>query len=171
MKKRQLFYIVFIFITLFLNVQKITAQNFNVPRRYSFKKLEDYKKYEKDILKCIEYLEQASVNDLSENRKKINSFFLEWLTGVPYVHITVNSAVMDLCKENGNFLIIFMGGWTKYSLSNPADEEAVNGYLAGIESIIKVYQKGNGVVKDLKIEELIKIQRDGKLKDWVIKQI
>jgi len=171
MKKQQYLFLGFFLVILLSNAQNLPAQNFTVPKRYSFKKPGDFKKYEPDILKCIEYLEQAPVNDLSDSRKKINSFFLEWLTDVPYVHIKLNSSVMDLCKENANFLLLFMGGWTKYSLAHPDDQEVVNGYLAGIETILNVYQKGNGVNKDTKIEELIVIQKEGKLKDWVTKQL
>jgi hypothetical protein len=143
-------------------------EGFEVPRNYSFKTEADFKKYESDILKCIDYLENAPVNDLSNNRKKINSFLLDWLSDVPYVHITINGSVLDLCKENGNFLIIFMGGWTKYVLLNSEDQNEKNGYFAGIETILDVYRKGNGVKPDEKIVELIKIQDEGKLMDWVM---
>ena len=168
MKNRQYLFLGFLFIILCSN---ILAQDFTVPRRYSFRRLEDFRRYESDILRCIEYLEQAPVNDLSDNRRRINSFLLEWLTDVPYVQVRINSAVMDLCRENTNFLIIFMGGWVKYSLSHSDDNEIVNGYLAGIESILRVYQRGNGVIEDSRIEGLIVIQRNGKLRDWVLEQL
>jgi hypothetical protein len=145
-----------------------STEGFEVPRNYSFKTEADFKRYEPDILKCINYLENAPVDDLSNDRKKINSFFLDWLTGVPYVHIKLNSSVNDLCKENGNFFIIFMGGWTKHVLLNPEDQNEKNGYLAGIETILNVYRKGNGVKTDQKILELIQIQDEGKLMDWVL---
>jgi hypothetical protein len=161
-----------IFIVLgFIGIEPTFSQEFSVPRRYSFKTPEDYRKYEPDILKCIEYLENAPVNDLSDNRKRINSFFLEWLTGVPYVSIRINSSVTNLSNENPNLLIIFMGGWTKHSLAYPEDKSIENAYLAGIECVLDVYRKGNSIQEDNDILNLIKIQEAGKLRDWVIQQL
>lgn len=162
--------IIFLFLISFINIHTVFAQDFKVPKGYSFKTAEDFKKYEPDILKCIEYMENAPVNDTSNSRKKINSFLLEWLTDVPYIHITVNSAVMKLTNENAGFLLIFLGGWAKYSILNPDDKEMVNGYLAGIESILNSYRNGKGVNEDKAVLELIKIQENGKLREWVVQQ-
>jgi hypothetical protein len=96
--------------------EQTTAKGFEVPQNYSFTTEADFRRYEADILECIDYLENAPVDDLSNDRKRINSFILDWLTGVPYVEITIDGSVLDLCNENANFLIIFMGGWTKYAL-------------------------------------------------------
>jgi hypothetical protein len=146
---------------------KTSGEGFEVPRNYSFKTEADFKKYEPDILKCIDYMENAPVDDLSDNRKKINSFLLDWVTGVSYVHITIDGSVLDLCEENKNFLILFIGGWTKYSLLNPEDQNEENGYFAGVETILNVYRKGNGVKPDENIVKLIKLQDEGKLMDWI----
>jgi uncharacterized membrane protein len=90
---------------------------------------------------------------------------------VSYVHVKINRAVTDLSRENTNFLLIFMGGWIRYALENPDDQVEVNGYFAGIESILKVYRKGNRVKEDNAVLELIKIQETGKLREWVEKQL
>jgi hypothetical protein len=150
---------------------QVSGNEFTVPSNYSFESENDFRRYEPNILECINYLKNAPVNDLSNNRKKINSFFMDWLTGVPYVHIKINSSVMELCKENSNFLIIFMAGWTEYALLNPNDKNEANGFLAGIETIIDVYKKGNGVKRDPNIQNLINIQNQGNLLNWVNERI
>ena len=166
--------ILLIFIGLFLfggcasiEKEQASSQVFEIPKNYSFETENDYKKYEVDILKCIEYLENAPVNDLSDNRQKINTFFLEWLSGVPYVHVKIDNTVLEICRENPNFLMIFMGGWTKYTLLHLEDQNEVNGFLAGIEAVLDVYRKGNDVKTDEKILALIKIQDEGRLKDLI----
>jgi hypothetical protein len=144
-----------------------TLQEFRIPTNYSFKNDDDYRRYEPNILECIAYLEKAPVDDVSNYRKRVNSFFLDWLSGTPDVRIVVNSSVMDLCKENGNFLIIFMAGWTKYSLLNNYDDDKFRGYLSGIETILEVYRNGNGVKVDQNILDLMRIQNEDKLGEWV----
>ncbi len=143
-----------------------TESVFEVPKDYSFKSNADYRKYEPDILKCIDYLEKAPVDDFSNNRREINTFFLKWMEGTPDVDVSLDKSIMDLCDVNKNFLIIFMGGWAKYSLRNNYDRDQARGYLAGIESLLKVYQLGNGVKEDQDVAALIKIQKDGKLEEW-----
>jgi len=145
-----------------------TSLEFEIPRNYSFGTADDYKKYEPDILRCIEYLENAPVNDLSDYRKRVNSFFLDWLSGVPYITITVDGSVLDLCQNNPNLLLIFMAGWTRYSLSND-DNEEIEGYLAGIENILAVYRRGNGVVRDENILALQRVQDEGKLRELIVR--
>ncbi|MDR0321376.1 MAG: hypothetical protein LBI28_07715 [Treponema sp.] len=169
--------ILFVFIGFFLLVgcasvkkEQTSTRRFEVPRNYSFVTEADFRRYEADILECIDYLESAPVDDLSNDRRRINTFFLEWLTNVPYVHIIIDGSVIELCDKNANFLITFMGGWTKHVLLHPDDQSEINGYFAGIESILAIYRKGNGVKSDEKIMGLIRIQDEGKLMDWVLRQ-
>ena len=63
-----------------------------------------------------------------------------------------------------------MAGWTRHVLLHPDDQNKTNGYFAGIEAVLNVYRKGNGVKEDKKILELIKIQDEGKLMNWVLQQ-
>jgi hypothetical protein len=148
-----------------------SSANFEIPQNYSFNNDDDYKKYESDILKCIEYMINAPVNDMSDYRKRVNSFFMDWLTGTPDVSISINASVNNLYDKNKQFLIIFMAGWVKYALLNNYDNDKYKGYLAGIETILDVYRRGKGVKRDPNIIKIIKLQDEGKLLDWVKNQI
>jgi hypothetical protein len=102
-----------------LFVTILVAQEFEVPENYKLETKEDYIKYESDVLKCIDSLENTPLDDKSEKTKNANIFLLKWMTGTPIVTIEMNSYVLDLCKKNKSFVLIFMGRWNKYALENP----------------------------------------------------
>jgi len=57
----------------------------------------------------------------------------------------------DLTKKNPSLLITFIGGWIKHALENPTKQiSALEGNMAGFESLIKVYSKNkaSGMKKD-----------------------
>ncbi len=78
---------------------------------------------------------------------------------------------MELAEKNEYFLLIFLCGWTKYSLLNSYDNDEIKCNLAGLENIIKVYKMGNGVTKDIKIDKIVKIKEAGNLENWIKEQL
>lgn len=164
---------IFIFVS-FILIQiynPLYSKDFEVPKNYSFNTQEDCKKHESDILKCIDYLENSPLDDFSDKRKNINAFFVKWLSGTPDVSINIRSYVMGLVEKNEYFLLIFLCGWTKYSLLNSYDNDEIKCNLAGLENVLKVYKMGNGVTKDLKIDKIVKIKENGNLENWIIEQL
>ncbi len=150
------------------------AQDFPVPANYILKAEEDYKKYEQELMATITWLEKQPINEYQEERKVANVFMMAWLTGSPYVTIELHGGVLTFSAKNADLLVTFMGGWTKYALANPeAADDLTAANLAGLESVIEVYQlnKGNGMKKDKAVEKLIALQKDGKLKQWVKDQL
>ena len=96
---------------------------------------------------------------------------MKWLTGTARVSIDVLPYVMDLTKGNKQFLITFMGGWTKYALQNPDSATKAACHLAGLRAIIRVYQQNKTVKEDETVAELVELDRDGKLNDWLQPQL
>ena len=155
----------------FTMVLYCAAQEFAVPQNYTLEKPEDYVKYEADVLKCIDYLESIPLDDESAKTRDANAFLLKWITGSPEVAIELNTYIVELCDKNKEFIMLFMGGWTRYALQNPDSVNSLKGNIAGLESIIKVYEQGQGVRRDKKVEKIIKLQEEGELEDWVKDQI
>jgi hypothetical protein len=155
----------------FATVFHCAAQEFEVPQNYKLEKPEDYVKYEADVLKCIDYLENIPLDDESARTIAANAFLLKWIEGSPNVTIELNAYVVELCDKNKEFIMLFMGGWTRYALQNPDSVNSLNGNMAGLESIIKVYKQGQGVSRDKKVEKIIQLQAEGKLEDWLKEQI
>ena len=71
---------------------KASAQTYEVPKDYTLKAKEDYAKYEDDIIKTIDWLQQTSWNEQTDKRKEANAFLVAWLTGSPNVSIDVGSS-------------------------------------------------------------------------------
>lgn len=163
-------------ITLFLTIlfiQSGFSQEFNVPNNVKLESDEDFRKYEADILNCINWLENTPVNQNSNKRKKASTFLMLWATGTPTVTIEMQSFQLDLTKKNSSLLIDFIGGWIKYVVENPSEKNNIQqGNIAGINSIIKVYSanKDNGMKKDKRIEKLIKMD-ESDLQKWVVEKL
>jgi signal-transduction protein with cAMP-binding, CBS, and nucleotidyltransferase domain len=155
----------------FLLAQFSYAQDFEVPENYKFQKPEDYKTYEPEILKAINYLENTSMSGNDAKIMDVNKFLMTWLQGSPNVKIILRAYVMDYCNENKEFLMIFMGGWTKYTLENKGDTDELKGSLAGMKSLIKVYKAGKGIEEDNNVDKLIKLEEEGKLESWLKDEI
>ena len=153
--------------------QLAAGQSFQVPQNYSLVKKTDYAKYEKDVIACVNWLETTPVNQQREKRKEANRFLLMWVTGSPDVDITLSRKIPGFSK-NPDLMMIFLGAWTKFDLEHPGqskDEVAEN--VAGIRSVIKVYQAnlGIGIRKDKDVQKMIKLEKKGKLEEWVRKQV
>ncbi len=145
------------------------SQNFRVPDNIKLDKAEDYAKYEKDILDCISWLEETPVDVQVERRQQANTFLMMWVTGSPTVTITLGEDALIVAEKNPELLMTFIGGWTKLVIENPQyKSDDVKGNLAGLQSVIKVYKKGKGIIKrDKDIDRLIKLDDAGTLEAWV----
>ena len=82
-----------------------------------------------------------------------------------------SSDLIDLCKVNTNLLLVFMCGWTKYSINNSYSNDQLKCNMAGLESLINSYQKCKGIIKDDKVDILLKLKKDNKLESWLKEQI
>lgn len=154
---------------LLLSAATVTqAQNFRVPERYSFDSPEAYHKYDKDILKCVNWLEKTPPGEDDEHVKRAGRFLLEWLTGCPYVRFTTNVRIDAFLSDSPEYRIYYMGGWAKYALeSKQVKPDRRLCTYAGIKTVIKVYQSTSHAKKDANIEELVKMDEQSKLHAWV----
>ncbi len=150
------------------------AQDFPVPKKYKLKKKEDYYRYEKDILKTIEWMNKTPLSKQTKRWKKATNFFLEWIAGCPQVTIELHEKTLPFLEKNEILLIPFLAGWTQYALENPEEEDLlVQGHLAGIQNAIACYQKNlhQGIDEDSKMEKLIKLQGKNRLVGWIKEQL
>ena len=146
------------------------AQNFRVPDHYSFDTPEGYHKYDKDIIKCVKWLEKTPPGDDDERVKQAGRFLLEWLTGSPYMRFKENARIDAFMSESQQYRIYYMGGWARYALENDNKPDRVLCTYAAIKTVLKVYKSANGK-KDANIEELMDLDSKSKLKDWIQERI
>jgi len=165
MKKRFVFFVL-ISLTIFCN--QIKSQDFKVPKDYVLKVKEDYAKYEKDVIACANWMENSPLDKDEQKRIDANTFLLKWLTGSPTVNVNINADLLvKYFEKNPQFQIIFLAGWTRYSLENNYSKDQQKGYYEGFKSIIYVYKKGVGIKKSKDLEKLIKIYDKGELEIWI----
>ena len=150
------------------------AQEFQVPKNPVYKEAKDYKPYEKDVLACIEWLKKTPLDQQVEKRKQAYAFFIQWLEGAPDVSVVVNEKTASFVADSPDLLIMFMAGWTKLSIENPATkDDQLKGNVAGIKMVIAFYQSNldKGLKKDKAVEKLIKLDEKGELEKWVEGQL
>ncbi len=153
----------------FLITVKSFSQEFTVPKNYVIETKEDYKALEKDVLAAIDWIYTTPVNEQTKKRIEVNTFLMKWFTGSPYVHLEINTNVVNFL-ENGDLLIMFMAGWTKYSIESGNYDDKTGGTMAGIEMAIDFYEKNkNYLKKDKNIEKYIKMRENGTLKNYIEK--
>ncbi len=146
------------------------SQDFEVPKDYKLVKVEDYAPYEQDVINCVDWLMITPLNENAAKRKEANAFLLKWLTGSPNVHLDIKSEIVTFMSTSPDLLMIFMGGWAKYSLETKDFNNKVEGSLAGIESVIEFYKKNRELMpKDKNVEKYIKMKEKGTLKEYIEK--
>ncbi|MNU87468.1 hypothetical protein D3C71_772510 [compost metagenome] len=131
---------------------------------------EEFVASEPNVIASVEWLENTPINENEEMHKFQYGLLIEWMTNSPTVTLSLQPYVMEYTKKNSELLIIFMSGWTKYSLQNEYTKDALQCNLAGLQSMIKVYKTGK-LKKDKKMDELVDLDEKGKLESWLKGQI
>ena len=143
------------------------SQNFNVPEHYSFDSPDGYHKYDKDIIKCVKWLENTPPGYDDDKVKRAGRFLLEWITGSPYIRFRENPRIDAFLSESPQYRIYSIGGWARYALEHSDSKpDNVLCTYAAIKSVLKVYKKANGK-KDANLEELMKLEAQSKLVNWI----
>jgi hypothetical protein len=156
----------------FINTITI-AQQLRLPLNYKLEQKEDYAKYEKVIVDCVNWMESTPLDEQAPSRKDAYAFLFKWVEGSPTVTISLTAGLTKFTDKNTDLLFIFIGAWTKYVIENPAQKENYEaGNLVGLKSALKYYEKNreNGIVKDKTIEKLLKMT-DAELAVWVKKNL
>jgi hypothetical protein len=132
---------------------------------------EEFVRSEKAVINTINWLENTPVDQQTDLRNLRKAQVVAWITKSPTVTIEVNANVVDFFKKNPELLIIFMGGWTRYSLEHAYSSDPVQCNRAGIESAIRVYKMGIGMKKDKEMEKLADMETKGTLEQWIKDQL
>lgn len=144
----------------------LLAQEVNIPKDLKLENAEDYKKTEPLVLRATEWLVKTPVSENPDKRKEINAFLMKWMTGSPTVSIELVPGIVPL--DCADCLMLFMSGWTTYSLENNYSKNKVDGAVAGAENAIEFYLNNKSELgKNSDMEKLIKQQKKGKLPKYI----
>lgn len=159
-------------LSLLLGSFALQAQEFEVPQNYKLTKAEHYAPYEKDVLRCIDWILNTPLDEQEDKRKDANRFLMTWLMGSPYMHLSINDKTMKLFGDHPDLLMAFLAGWTKHSLSTKDLKNETAGKLAGVKTALNFYQKNKSKMpKNKQLEKAIKRQEKGQLKTWIEEHI
>jgi len=145
----------------------LRPQGFEVPQGYSFDRKEDYAKYQPQILKCIDFLESAPYDGENGKREAANMFLMTWARRSPSISLRFHTYINTLTTVNPDFFVMFIAGWTRRELTHPGSHDLTEYDLAGIRSIIRTYNQAKGVKKDPAVEEVARLDKEGKLVKWL----
>ncbi len=155
--------------TLMLALLALTAysQDCEVPDTYVLEEADDYAEYEEQIIACSKWLIETPLSENKHKRKEASAFLMKWVMGAPNVSVILAEGLPPMDNNNQELLIIFLAGWTSYSLENEEStkEECA---LYALETFLDFYNKNEGELKRSKeIKKLLKIKKKGKLAEYV----
>ncbi|MEO6977859.1 MAG: hypothetical protein ABI113_05745 [Mucilaginibacter sp.] len=150
---------------------KATAQTFPVPENYTLKVKEDYPKYEADVIKTVDWLQNAPSSEDKDKLMAANRFLVAWISGSPDITISITHALADISDKNPSLLMIYMGGYTKYVLQHKDDKNTLNAKVAGLRQVVAKYNLDTDHVKNSTVEKLAALDQKGKLVDWAASKL
>lgn len=157
---------------LLITSQKTFAQDKVVPVNYSLNIPADFRQYENDVIKSINWLASNPRTFKPRERLKTEDFLVKWIYGSPYVNVVVEPYIMKLSGKNADLLLSFMFGYTLYQLEHPGDKNLIPANIAGISRLINDYQLNfSTFIKDPLINSVIELEKEGKLSDWLETQL
>ncbi|OOQ57938.1 hypothetical protein [Mucilaginibacter pedocola] len=155
-------------IFLLANALNTSAQSFDVPKNYVLKTKDDYARYEPEIIKTANWLQQTPWKQQPVKMEEANQFLLKWAKGTPVVTIRLIEAVMDLSDRNPQLGFVFMAQFSKYALEHREGFDTNKANIAAIRAVIEKYRAEPTHKSDEDIEYLIGLEDKGELDDWVI---
>ncbi|MBR9919742.1 MAG: hypothetical protein GYB31_02820 [Bacteroidetes bacterium] len=154
---------------LFFSLNQVFAQQFEVPSDYKLETAEDFAFYERQVIACVDFLNNTSPKEQQEKRQEASAFLLQWLMGAPNVTVELNEHFITFAESSPELLSIYLGGWTRHALLT-GEKTNFAGNLAGLEAVINYYNRYRALLnKDRNVEKFIKMQEKGKLADYIRK--
>lgn len=147
---------------------QLTAQNAEPLMKLPKKK--EFKASEPSFIASVNWIENTPFDEEPEMHAHQYAMIVGWMSDSPTVTITLNGYILNYTKQNKELLSFFMGGWGRYALENNYSEDELQGNLAGLRSMIKIYKTGK-LKQDEAMQKLVELEEKGELEEWVEEQI
>jgi hypothetical protein len=144
-----------------------TAQSFEVPKDYRFKNKGDYSKYEPDIIKLADWMQQTPWTAQKAKSDAAGQFLLAWIQGTPDVVIELTQSIMNLSDVNPQLGFTFIAQFSKYALQHKGAFDKKHANMEALRAVIAKYNAEPTHKRDDDVEILISMDKEGKLEEWV----
>ena len=162
-----MFFRLIVSISLILSNHISFSQEFEVPKNYRLKTKEDYPRYNKDIVKCVNWLENTPITQQSEKREEALKFLEKWILGSP-VNFPYDTDMIPKSFNNSELMEDFMGGWVKYLIEHNNIVDTVKGTVSGFHTAFKIYKANKVLFKtDKLLIYLLKLDEKSELEKWL----
>lgn len=129
-------------------------------------KKKEFKASEPNFIASVDWIENTPFDEQPEMHRHQYAMIVGWVSDSPTVTVSLNGYILDYTKKNKELLSFFMGGWGRYALQNNYSEDELQGNLAGLRSMIRIYRTGK-LNKDDAMQELVDLDAENKLEEWV----
>jgi hypothetical protein len=143
------------------------AQSYEVPKDYVLKTNADYERYEPEVIKTADWLQQTPWSSSPQKMDAATQFLLKWAKGSPAVTIKLTEAVMSLSDRNPQLGFIYMAQFSKYALQHKRDFDLNSANVIALKALIDKYNNEPKKHKDNDVEHLIALEKKGELNDWI----
>ena len=137
-----------------------------VPAGYTFQAQPDHDRYVPQVLATINWLETSTLPTDDAQRRAANQFLIQWISGTSTVSVQLQEYVTDLSNKDGDLLMAFMGGWTRYALQNAGTKDQLLLNTAGVKDMLTTYQAKGGKGSK-KLNDLAALDAKGQLPTWI----
>jgi hypothetical protein len=150
----------------------IYGQNFEVPENYQLEEVDDFFQYKGDVVLGVNWLLNTPINVEQEKRRAATAFIMKWINGSPDIHVFLSEQMCPFMKDSPGFIVYFMAGWARYAIETGQLDDKLGGSHAGLLAVVTLYENNRGIIKkDKSIEKLVKLHKNGKLKDFASKNL
>jgi len=151
-----------------------SAQSTDIQHDYDFKVNNDYENYDNTIVDIADWMISTPIPEEEEQRKKYQTFLMNWAAGHPKVKIILNewTNVSEIGDKNPVLMIIFIASWAKESVETGNYNDLSPLHIASIIAVTDFYLDNRDYLKkDRCIEKYIRLNKKGKLGSWIRKRI
>ena len=144
------------------------SQDFALLRKINFFSGNDYKRYEKEVHSCADYILKVPVSGDS-NRVLALQTVIKWMRGTPDFTFELDNSVINLTRKDEKVMGVYMAAMTKYVLENPGisgNPEDVT-YHSFLLFLDYCENPANGVLITRRIQKAIDAKNDHRLKKYL----
>lgn len=145
--------------------------SFDVPGEVTLNVKEDYSKYETDIINAAKWLEETDLDKEVDKRQRVNAFVVKWVSGSPTVTVSIDEPLMKIVGGNPALLSIYVASYSRSVLENKASPSTFLAVKAGLLSVVKVYKKGIGVMRNRQLDKLARMDQDSQIEDYILNML